>query len=123
MDTIAHTIEANTSRRAYGEPVTVGEVTVIPAARVTGRGGGGGGMGTDGKPGSDAAAKGEGSGGGLMQSARPVGALVVRGSEVSWRPALDVNRIILGGQVVAVVALLVLRTIVKRQARRRVRRR
>ena len=123
IDTIAHSIEANTSRRAYGEPVTVGEVTVIPAARVTGRGGGGGGMGTDAKPGSERAAKGEGSGGGLMQSARPVGALVVKGSEVTWRPALDLNRIILGGQVVAVVALLVLRTIVKRRARRRVRRR
>src|SRR5690349_23791096 len=45
IDTIAHTIESNTSRRAYGEPVTVGEVTVIPAARVIGRGGGGGGGG------------------------------------------------------------------------------
>ena len=53
-----------------------------------------------------------------MQSARPVGALVVKGSEVSWRPALDVNRIILGGQVVAVVALLVLRTFLKRRRRR-----
>src|SRR5262245_59490294 len=118
MDTIAHTIEANTSRRAFGDPLTFGDVTVIPAARVVGRGGGGGGGGMDGRPGGgDRTTKGEGSGGGLMQSARPVGALVVKGSEVSWRPALDVNRIIFGGQVVAVVALLVLRSFLK--ARRR----
>jgi len=116
IDTIAHTIEANTSRRAFGDPLTFGDVTVIPAARVVGRGGGGGGGG-DARPGAEKGAKGEGSGGGLMQSARPVGALIVKGSEVSWRPALDVNRIIFGGQVVAVVALLVLRSFLK--ARRR----
>ena len=122
VDTIAHTIEANTSRRAFGDPLTFGEVTVIPAARVVGRGGGGGGGGGGGmgggKPGGDRSAQGEGSGGGLMQSARPVGALVVKGSEVSWRPALDVNRIILGGQVVLVVGLLVLRSFLKARRRR-----
>jgi uncharacterized spore protein YtfJ len=122
IDTIAHTIEANTSRRAFGEPVTFGDVTIIPAARVIGRGGGGGGGAGagagEGHPGADHGAKGEGSGGGLMQSARPVGALVVRGSEVTWRPALDVNRIILGGQIVAVVGLLVLRTFLKSRRRR-----
>jgi uncharacterized spore protein YtfJ len=119
IDTIAHTIESNTSRRAYGEPVTIGEVTVIPAARVTGRGGGGGGGGVDSDhPGNQQQRSGEGSGGGLMQSARPVGALVVRGSEVSWRPALDVNRIILGGQIVAIVGLLVLRSFLKSRKRR-----
>jgi uncharacterized spore protein YtfJ len=117
IDTIAHTLEANTSRRAFGDPLTFGEVTVIPAARVVGRGGGGGG-GADAKPGNEKNAKGEGSGGGLMQSARPVGALVVRGSEVTWRPAVDLNRIILGGQIVAVVGLLVLRTFLKARRRR-----
>ena len=71
-----------------------------------------------GKPGADRNAQGEGSGGGLMQSARPVGALVVKGSEVSWRPAVDVNRIILGGQIVAVVGLLVLRSFLKSRKRR-----
>ncbi len=33
----------------------------------------------------------------------------------SWEPALDVNRIVLGGQLVAIVALLVLRSIVRRR--------
>jgi hypothetical protein len=32
---------------------------------------------------------------------------------VVWRPAIDVNRIVLGGQVVAVVALLVLRSVLR----------
>jgi uncharacterized spore protein YtfJ len=119
IDTIAHTLESNTSRRAYGEPVTIGEVTVIPAARVIGRGGGGGGGGVDSDhPGDHQHRGGEGSGGGLMQSARPVGALVVKGSEVSWRPAVDVNRIILGGQVVAIVGLMVLRSFLKSRKRR-----
>jgi hypothetical protein len=45
--------------------------------------------------------------------ARPVGAFVIRDGELSWRPAVDVTRIALGGQVVAVVALLTLRAIIK----------
>jgi len=45
--------------------------------------------------------------------ARPVGAYVLRDGELSWQSALDLNRVILGGQVVAVVALLTLRTWLK----------
>jgi hypothetical protein len=42
-----------------------------------------------------------------------VGAYVLRDGELRWQPALDVNRVILGGQVVAVIALLTLRTWLK----------
>jgi len=35
----------------------------------------------------------------------------VRDGDVSWRPAVDVNRVILGGQLVAITALLVLRPV------------
>jgi hypothetical protein len=42
---------------------------------------------------------------------------MIREGELSWRPAVDVNRVILGGQVVAVVALLTLRAIVKARAK------
>ncbi len=35
------------------------------------------------------------------------------------RPAVDLNRIVLGGQIVAVVALLTIRTIVKARAKAR----
>lgn len=112
LNTIAQTMEANTSRKVFGEPVTSGDVTVIPAARVTGRGGGGGGGGASPDP---EHRTGEGSGGGLFQSAKPIGAFVVKGSDVTWRPAIDINKIILGGQIVAIVALLVVRELVKRR--------
>jgi hypothetical protein len=46
-------------------------------------------------------------------TARPVGAFVIRDGDLHWRPAVDVNRIVLGGQVVAVVALLTVRTILR----------
>jgi hypothetical protein len=36
---------------------------------------------------------------------------------VSWRPAVDLNRIVLGGQIVAIVALLTIRAIVKARAK------
>jgi hypothetical protein len=52
-------------------------------------------------------------------SSRPVGAFVIKGSDVSWQPALDLNRIILMGQVVAIVALLTARAIVKAATKRR----
>ena len=42
-----------------------------------------------------------GGGGGFGVRARPVGAYVIRGEQVDWEPAFDLNRVILGGQVVA----------------------
>jgi uncharacterized spore protein YtfJ len=74
--------DAITANRAYGDPIEQDGVTVVPAAAVGGGGGGGG----------DA----EGNGGtGFGLGARPVGAWVIRGGEVSWSPAVDVNRIAL----------------------------
>ena len=43
---------------------------------------------------------------------------MIRDGEVTWRPALDVNKIVLGGQLVAVVALLVARSMVRRRRRK-----
>jgi uncharacterized spore protein YtfJ len=101
--------DAMSARGVFGEPVERDGVVVIPAARVSGGAGGGGGGGTEGNGGA-------GSGFGL--TARPVGAFVVRGGEVSWRPAVDVTRIVLGGQVVLAFGLLYLRTRAKARARR-----
>ena len=50
-------------------------------------------------------------------TARPVGAFIVRDGELTWRPAMDVTRIVLGGQLVAIVALLTLRSILKTWAK------
>jgi uncharacterized spore protein YtfJ len=72
--------DAITVKRVYGDPVEREGVTIVPAAAVGGGGGGGG----------DAEGNG---GGGFGVKARPVGAWVIRGDEVAWRPAVDVNRI------------------------------
>jgi uncharacterized spore protein YtfJ len=107
---VEETIEAGrdsiTVKRVYGEPFERNGVTVIPAASVQGGAGGGSGDQPDGQT---------GGGGGFGVRARPVGAYVIRGEQVSWEPAFDLNRAILGGQVVALVGLLVLRSIRRRR--------
>jgi uncharacterized spore protein YtfJ len=104
-ETIDRALDAVTVRRVYGEPYEKDGVTIIPAARVQGGAGGGGGEGPEGM--------GAGSGSGFGVNAKPLGAFVIREGDVVWRPAVDANRMILGGQIVAIVALLVLRTILK----------
>jgi hypothetical protein len=51
-------------------------------------------------------------------NAKPAGAFVIRGDDVAWRPAIDVNRIVLGAQVIALVAMLVVRSISNARAAR-----
>jgi uncharacterized spore protein YtfJ len=109
QEVIAQARDALTVKRVFGEPYEKDGVTIIPAARVQGGAGGGGG--------EDAQGQGRGSGSGFGMTARPVGAFIIRGGELSWRPAVDVNRVILGVQVVAVVALLTARTILKARAK------
>jgi uncharacterized spore protein YtfJ len=109
QDVIAQARDALTVKRVFGEPYEKDGVTIIPAARVQGGAGGGGG--------EDAQGQGKGSGSGFGMTARPVGAFIIRGGELSWRPAVDVTRIALGGQVVAIVALLTARTILKARAK------
>jgi uncharacterized spore protein YtfJ len=92
-----------TVKRVFGDPYERNGVTVVPVARVQGGGGGGQGDSPDGK--------GFGGGGGL--TARPAGVFVLTGEQVRWQPAVDVNRIVLGAQVVAVVALLTWRSVAK----------
>lgn len=107
---LAQVRETVTIRQVFGEPYERDGALVVPVARVAGGGGGGGGSGP--------AGEGAGSGGGFGFEARPVGVYVIRGGEVTWRPAVDVTRIALGGQVVAIAALLVARSIVRRLAKR-----
>ena len=99
--------DAITVRRVFGEPYEHDGLTIIPAARVQGGVGGGTGEGDQGK----------GTGGGYGVNAKPLGAFVIREGDVVWRPAVDVNRMILGGQIVAIVALLTLRTLLKLRAK------
>ncbi len=111
QEILAQARDTLTVKRVFGEPYEKDGVTIIPAARVQGGAGAGGG--------EDAQGQGRGSGSGFGVNARPVGAFVLREGELSWRPAVDVNRIVLGGQVVAVAALLTIRGIIKARARAR----
>jgi uncharacterized spore protein YtfJ len=90
--------------RVYGPPIESGGAIIIPAARVAGGGGGGSG-------GDESGNQGSGSGHGVM--ARPAGAWVIREGKLSWQPAVDVNKIVLGMQVVAVIALLAWRSVAR----------
>ena len=111
-EAISNARDAITVKRVYGEAYERNGVMVIPAAAVSGGGGGGGGTGDqeDGRT---------GSGGGFGLRARPVGAFVVREDQVSWEPAVDLSRVILGGQLIALAALFVIRSIARRRRRGR----
>jgi uncharacterized spore protein YtfJ len=104
LDAINQAREVITVRRVYGEPYQEDGVTIIPAANVMGGGGGGGD--TEGN-----------GGGGFGVRARTAGAWVIKNGQAEWRPALDLNRVILVGQLVAIVALLVARSVVKTLAK------
>jgi uncharacterized spore protein YtfJ len=107
------------SKRVYGEPYEKNGVTVIPAARVMGGAGGGDGSvaGATDESAESVADRQSGVGAGYGMLAGPAGAFVIKGDQVRWMPAIDINRIVLGGQIVAIVALLVLRSIAKARAK------
>ena len=84
----------------FAAAVTHNGTAVIAAARVRGGFGGGGGGGEDGG--------GEGSGMGLGYgvAGRPVGAFVIAGDEVEWKPAIDVNLVFVAGCVAASIFVI-----------------
>ena len=103
--------------RAFGTPVTQDGTIVLPVAKV---GGGGGGAGGGAAPGDDKQST--GTGGGFGMSAKALGVYVLRDGKVKWLPAVDVNKIVLGGQLVAVTALLVVRAVLQSRTTSRRRR-
>ena len=84
-----------TPRRVFGDPLQVDGVTVLPVATV----GGGGGGGQKGEQTHD-------SGVGFGLGVQPAGVFVIRDGDAKWRPALNLNRVILGGQIVGLAAIL-----------------
>jgi uncharacterized spore protein YtfJ len=98
--------ELVTSSAVFGEPYEKNGLSLIPVSRVWAGGAAG-----QGSP------EQEGGGGGLQS--RPVGAFVIKGGQAKWLPSIDVNRLILGAQIVAIVAILCLRSVAKAQARAR----
>lgn len=97
-------------KSVYGEIYEKNGTSILPAAKVTG--GAGGGEGED-----EAHREGKGSGFGIR--AKPTGVFVIRDDSVVWKAAFDWNRIILGAQMVAIVALVTLRSIIKARAKTR----
>lgn len=108
QEVLERATDAMSVKRVFGEPLEKNGVTIVPVAKV----GGGGGGGSDGKP------EGEADGGGFGLGASPAGAFVIKNGNVSWQPAIDLNRVILGCQVVAIFALIALRTRYKSRGRK-----
>jgi uncharacterized spore protein YtfJ len=100
------------AKRVYGDPYEKNGLTVIPAATVRGGGGGGGGTGEAEEGGES------GAGGGFGLMARPSGAWIIDEGHATWKPAIDVNRIVLGGQIIALTAVVFAGRIVLAHTRR-----
>jgi len=113
LDTLRQAVDGASAGRVFGEPVVHDGIILLPVAVVAGGGGGGGGSG----PGEAGSPEASGSGGGFGTTAKGLGVFVLKDGKVSWHPAIDVNRIVLGGQLVAVVALLVARSVLSGRKR------
>lgn len=107
MDVVNEARAVMRASEVFGTPIEKDGITVIPAAKVAGGAGGGG---DQHQP--------QAGGIGFGVISQPAGAFVIKGSEVTWQPAIDLNRAIFMGQLVGIVALLTARSIVKAFARR-----
>lgn len=103
QESVTRARDAISVKRVFGEPYEKGGVTIIPAARVAGAGGGG----VNGRGGGAPAAFGSGFG----MVGRPAGVFVIKGDRVRWQPAVD--------PAVVAVAVAVLALRLRRGARRR----
>jgi uncharacterized spore protein YtfJ len=119
-----HARDAMTVKRVFGDPYEKDGVTIIPVANVMGGAGAGGGTGVGAKPekaGEEAVGEGAGDTGygmGYGLRATPAGVYVIKGGEVEWKPALDMNRLTMQRAAVAIVALFALRSIIRTLAKR-----
>ena len=91
--------------RIFGDPVTHGDVVLVPVGWVAGGGGGGEGHAPEAAPGPEEA---EGSGHGWGMVGQAIGAYVIRDGQVRFVPAIDVTKLAAIGMV-GVVLLTLLR--------------
>ncbi|GID94163.1 spore germination protein GerW family protein [Amorphoplanes digitatis] len=113
METLQEAMDSATVARVFGAPIVHEGVLLLPVAKVGGGAGGGSGSGQEGT-----GREGRGMGGGFGTAAKPLGVFVLKNGEITWRPVVDVNRILLAGQVVAVAALLAGRALLRTRRRR-----
>jgi len=100
-EVLGRAADSFTARRVFSEPVQQDGSTVVFAAKVRGGAGGGERTGQEGQLGS-----------GFGFVGRPAGAFVLKQGQVRWYPAIDVNRIVLGGQLVMLSGMLLFRALV-----------
>jgi uncharacterized spore protein YtfJ len=107
--------ETLTVRRVFGEAYERDGTLVIPVAKIWGGTGSGAGSGeagvraaSEGDETPAGAQVGHGGGGGYGVHVKAVGVYVVDEAGAHWRPALDLNRVILGGQLVGAIAVTTL---------------
>ena len=111
LDKLGAVKDTMTVSRVFGESYQVDGVTIVPVATVRGGGGGGGGEGTP--PGGEGTGTGAGLGFGVI--VRPLGVYIVKDGDVRWQPAIDVLRVVVGGQLLALAAILAFRRRRKRR--------
>ncbi|HEY0119125.1 MAG TPA: hypothetical protein VGC04_10120 [Cellulomonas sp.] len=133
--------DAFTVRRVFGEAYEREGTLVVPVARLVGGNGLASGHGTselgdhgpaDADPADEAPADararprwphphgragGAGDAGSYFTRIKPIGVYVLDDSGVHWRPALDLNRVILGGQVVGATIAVALAWAVRKHRR------
>ncbi|SHL07165.1 Sporulation protein YtfJ (Spore_YtfJ) [Pseudonocardia thermophila] len=115
-DLLSKARETMSAGRVFGEPIHSDGVTVIPVSRLSGGGGAGGGEQPAGGENGQPEGRSSNSGGGFGLGVAPAGVFVIKDGNVSWQPAVDVNRIVVGAQIVAAVGLLVLRSWLRARA-------
>lgn len=122
--------------RAFGEPYQVGGTLVVPVAAVLGSHALAGARGTGrlrvgrllpgrrpspaagaATPGSGGRGGGAADTGGFGVRVKPLGVYVVTAEGARWQPALDLNRVVLGGQAVGAVAVVALAWALRRRRR------
>ena len=108
---LAQSRDALTVGRVFGEPIERDGITIIPVASVAGAGGGGEGSGAEGDR------RGDGGGSGYALRAHPAGVYAIKDGQVTWHPAVNVNRIIAGGQAVAVALCLAVWAIMRARSK------
>ena len=133
---LAQARDAMTVRRVFGDPIERDGLTIVPVANVMGGAGGGSGEGPHPAGGTALAdvtmrgaaageagdtgwvSPGSGMGVGFGMRATPAGVYVIKDGVVTWQPAMDLTRVAIMGQIVAIVFLLVVRSILRSRAPR-----
>ncbi len=108
QDILDRARDAMNVKRVFGEPIHEGDLTIVPVAKISG--GAGAGSGTDDEGG-------KGSGGGFGLHATGIGVYEIRNGAATYKPAIDINRVIMGGQMIAIVAIIVIGGIIRARIR------